>query len=525
MTRPVFAMITINGQKGIGARYVTAACEAAGVETHLIHFKLFQSRVVPRDESARLARHKPNTFVVRVHPHGDELLPHPSEITDDEMGMLFDELGRIAPTLVGISMTSVGLGKATAITDRVHRDMPGVPVIWGGVHTILNPESAILTADIVCTGEGDEAVVEHLAAPDRRDVEGLWFRDGDKITRNPRRPLITDLDRLPFPTFGGNEISIDEGRLITDTRDVAVSIARDYQIVTARGCPFSCTYCSHNKMRALFKGQQYLRRRSVDNVIRELRFRQSQGRFDTFISFHDEVFIKDAKWLDVFAPEYDRHIGLPFTGYAHYVYTTDDMLRRLRQIGLDAVALGYQTGSARISKEVYHRPFDYDRIVELAHVIRDLDFDIVVYEGLTNTQFETDEDCRASLELLLRLPTPFFLHIAQLLIFPGCEAENIPHAAHPLDDDAFLFWNMLYLLTACERMPRDTIRSLADDPYLRAKPRLLDDIVASVFRDRQLETELSKLRQKTLALQDRRQGGGEGLKDRAKRVLKAVGLR
>ena len=476
MQRPVFALVTINGQKGIGPRYVKAACEAAGVESHLIHFKLFESRHVSYDEGRRL-RAASKLFVARIHTDGEEVIPYPHAVTEEEVELLVEELRRISPTLVGLSFASVDLDTAILLTDTIHTRFAGLPVMWGGIHTILNPDTAIAHADIVCTGEGDEVIVEYLAAPSRRDIPGLWYNDGGQITRNPMRPLIRDLDRLAFPAFGINEISIDNGHVDREISDVATAINRFYQIVTSRGCPFACSYCLHRQLRNLYKGQKYLRRRSVENVMRELELRGSQGFFACSVDFYDEVLLKDPEWMEEFAREYGRRVGLPFAGYGHEMFTTPEMVRQLRDAGMMGMALAFQSGSRRMCVDIYRRPVNEERFLKLAWQLAELKLDIIVIEGLTNTPFETEEDTRMTLELLLKLPTPFHLHMCKLMIFPGTTIEKTPPLENPLSEESFHFWNMLYLMCQCERLPRETIRSLADDPYLRANPAVLEKLV------------------------------------------------
>ncbi|GAF97679.1 unnamed protein product, partial [marine sediment metagenome] len=276
-----------------------------------------------------------------------------------------------------------------------------------------------------------------------------------------------------FPLYGGNEIHVEDNQVHTELRDAAASIPRNYQIITSRGCPFSCTYCLHGKIRELYPGQKYLRRRSVENVIAELEQRSSQGFFTPFLPFYDEVFARDKKWIEEFARQYGRRIALPFTGYAHESLSTFEMLRSLQEAGMTSAALSFQSGSERICRDIYKRRNNYDRLVELAQRIHETKlFEIMVFEGLTNSPFETEEDCRATLEFLLRLPTPFYLQICKLAIFPGTKIEKMPRPENALDEGSFRFWNMLYLLTQSQHLSRDTIRSLVDDSHLRANPGL-----------------------------------------------------
>ena len=501
MGRPVFAMITINQQHGLGPRYVTAATEAAGVETHLIHFKLFHSRHVSREESRRLSATVKGAFVARVHPHGDELVPYPQPVTDTEMDLLIGHLGRIAPTVVGISFTSVDVATAERITRAVRDRLCATPVIWGGIHATLNPESSIAVADVVCVGEGDESLVEHLSAPGRRDIAGLWFRDGDQVWRNPTRPLIQDLDRLPFPTFGGNEIIIDSDRVNEETRDPARAIELNYSIITARGCPFACNYCLHSALRAMYPRQKYLRRRSVDNVMAELRLRTSQGPISHFIPFYDEVFVKDEPWIQEFAARYEREIALPFAGYGHYRFSTASMLQALKRAGMHSTTVAFQSGSPRMLKDVYNRPTDLDQLVAWAQVVYDVQFDLFVAEGLTNSPFETEDDCRATLELLLRLPQPFYLQMFKLAIFPGTVISGLTGADGPVDEEMFRFWNMMYLLPQSGRLPAETIRALSHDACLRAAPALLEDLADALHPEDRMLALVDDLGQRAEAMQ------------------------
>jgi radical SAM superfamily enzyme YgiQ (UPF0313 family) len=509
MERPAFALITLNGQKGPGPRYVAAASERAGIETHLIHVKLFRSREVSHEESIRIGGDGVR-FVARVHPTGDELVPFPTELSDTEIGLLEDELRRIAPTLVGISFTTGDLPKAQAVTRAVHERLPGVPVVWGGIHAILNPESCIQEADIVCTGEGDEVLVEYFADPARRDVRGLWFRDkvegaNDRIARNAQRPLIGDLDSLPFPKYGGHEIYIDEDRVDRSPSDPDRSIHMNYHIVTARGCPFACSYCLHSNIRDLYPGQKYLRRRSVENVVRELEMRARQGSIDGYIPIFDEIFVKDPEWIAEFTREYGRRVGLPFSGYSHEAFTTLDMIRSLAAVGMVGTTFGFQSGSDRLCREVYRRRNNYDRILSLSQGIQEMKcLDALVFEGLTNTPFETEEDCQATLDFLLRLPTPFYLLMSKLMIFPGTEIASMPRVERPLDEKTFRFWNMLYLMTQSPGIPRDAIRSLVQDDFLRAHPEVLEHIVEGLLPRDALVSMVDNLKHRTSELQRQR---------------------
>src|ERR1700682_6476919 len=120
-------------------------------------------------------------------------------------------------------------------------------------------------ADVVAIGEGEltlEELVPHLLAhgPDKLDtIQGVAFRDASgAIVRTAPRPMIADLDGQPFP----DRAAIDQHAYVNVWREHhgmgAVSL------ITARGCPFTCTWCSHSVF-----GYSH-RRRTPSNVVDEV---------------------------------------------------------------------------------------------------------------------------------------------------------------------------------------------------------------------------------------------------------------
>jgi Fe-S oxidoreductase len=136
------------------------------------------------------------------------------------------------------------------------------------------PDDALQHCDYVVRGEGEETVVELLEALSDGGkpygVKGVSFWDGDQIVHNPPRPLVQDLDSLPFPDLD----------LIVGKENMSVT-----PILTSRGCPYNCTFCSVTEM----FGHKF-RRRSVENVMEELRLLKPRSVF-----FYDDIFNADAE--------------------------------------------------------------------------------------------------------------------------------------------------------------------------------------------------------------------------------------
>ncbi len=184
----------------------------------------------------------------------------------------------------------------------------GWTVIVGGPESANYPDRYLESgADIVVIGEGEETLEELLpalakAGPHRlHGIRGTVFRDenGD-IVRNPPRPQIADIDALPWP----DRERIDLDRYVEVWRDNHG--AGSVNLITARGCPYKCEWCSH----AVF-GYTH-RRRSPAGCADELQFILERYRPDQ-VWYADDVFTIHHRWLLEYAAELRRRgIRIPF---------------------------------------------------------------------------------------------------------------------------------------------------------------------------------------------------------------------
>ena len=192
--------------------------------------------------------------------------------------------------------------------------------------------------DAVVTGEGEITVVEMLERLSRGSslagVEGVAFRDGDNIIKNPPRPLITDLDSLPFPA---RELLGDTDKYIPPPatyrrKPVAV-------IITARGCNRRCIFCFQiDKER-----KSGIRYRSVENVMQEIELCLRQGYRE--IKFIDDTLAADYDRAMQLAMEIKKR-RLDFTWFASACVNQVDkpLLKAFKDAGCWAILFGAESG-------------------------------------------------------------------------------------------------------------------------------------------------------------------------------------
>ncbi|MFH1416122.1 MAG: radical SAM protein, partial [Elusimicrobiota bacterium] len=376
-----------------GVRYISSLLKKNGYKTDIVFF---------------------NRQKMSVEFYGNDffspgLLDH-EVCNKEDLDLLISLLGELKPEITGISVSSTTMKTAIRITQEIKKKLDTI-VVWGGIHAIIAPRECIQFADIVCTGEGEYPMSELAGKIENREpitgIKSLWINNEEGIEKNEIRHLIENLDELPFPDFieKENKYLIDGGKIGKDIHIVSAYELEKYPVMTSRGCMYSCAFCSNSVIRERYRDRgKYLRRRSVDNVIAELKAAVRKRSFHT-VRFWDDIFTYDKEWIDKFCTEYSRHIGLPFCCFVHPTYKNRDLIVKLRQAGLAFVSIGIESGSEKVASKIFLRKQSNDNFIEFSHFIKEQDI-TMRYDLISDNPYETDNDQKTATELLLQLPRP-----------------------------------------------------------------------------------------------------------------------
>ncbi|OPX96097.1 MAG: B12 binding domain protein [Syntrophorhabdus sp. PtaB.Bin006] len=339
--------------------------------------------------------------------------------------------------LIGISLMSNQFMQAIQITESLKANGTPAPIIWGGVQPTVEPEECLEFADIVCLGEGEEALVELAnrmeCGEPYLDTRNMWFKTKENVVRNPLRPLIQDLDVIPFPDYSFKDHFIIQDRDVKElTVEKFLSFQGErfrgdgrsipYMFMTSRGCPSSCTYCGNSAYKRLYAGQNLLRWRSDNNIIEELRMIQREVAQISYLYMVDDNFTaRSEDKLRAFCETYKNMIGVPFFAQVSPLTISDEKMEILFGAGCAHITMGVETASARVAR-TYNRSKEHKVLpaaIALVEKYRSRMNPPPTYQFIIDNPYETLDEMLETLRLAVSFPRPWYNPIYSLMLFPG----------------------------------------------------------------------------------------------------------
>jgi len=181
------------------------------------------------------------------------------------------------PDIFGVSVKTFTAGISSRILQLINSQWPEMLTLAGGPHITLDGKKYIEEnkIDIGIQGEGEYSTLQLCNALDQNHdiahIEGLYFWRNHNLINNPNRNTIADLDAIPFPCYDTfSSVILNDGHLT------------EYPILTSRGCPFRCSYCSM----PLIMGGKW-RCHSSKRVINELKNAKSKYHSTSFTVVDD----------------------------------------------------------------------------------------------------------------------------------------------------------------------------------------------------------------------------------------------
>jgi anaerobic magnesium-protoporphyrin IX monomethyl ester cyclase len=314
--------------------------------------------------------------------------------------------------VIGLTATTPMVKQALHLASNLREQ--GRLIVMGGPHASNRPDEILTTdaVDMVVRGEGElvlAQVIEHLNRKrDWRSVDGISFKNGNRIIHNQRPALIENLDILPFPAR----------QLFNQERFLEIGYQRFKDrgawILSSRGCPNACSFCASREI----WGQKW-RTRSSENIIKEIMQVVSDFGADR-INFADDTFTVSRKRIMEFCRMMtDNRVEVNW-GCNIRVDTVDrSLLGLMKSAGCRDIWIGVESGSTRILKSI-RKDIELVSVKRVFKWARDMGLKRRGYFML-GIPGETFEDILMTEKLVEELE-PDSLAFTFFTPFPGCQA-------------------------------------------------------------------------------------------------------
>ncbi|MBL7142412.1 MAG: cobalamin-dependent protein [Candidatus Pacebacteria bacterium] len=256
----------------------------------------------------------------------------------------------LKPDLISFSSTSHMFHLVRQYA-AVAKEITKVPIICGGVHPTICPEEVLSdeNIDMICRGEGEMAFSELCQKIEKKEptenIESIWIKKDGKVFKNKIRPCIPDLNQLPFPD---REI-FDYPHLNLEKKGVGT-------FMFSRGCPYQCAFCCEFALRKLYPNpQNYIRFRSPQLAIAEIKETIKKYPFIKFVRFDDDLLFVDRGWVKEFTKFYQKEVGLPFSADMRADLADEELFNTLKEAGAHLFRFGVESGNDYILKEVLNK--------------------------------------------------------------------------------------------------------------------------------------------------------------------------
>lgn len=353
------------------------------------------------------------------------------------------------PGIIGFSCMSCLAKDIIAIAKEIKKKFE-VPIIIGGPHPTLFPEVIEEDCfDIICRGEGEEALIELLDAIEKKQdyskIQNLYVKKNGEIYRNELRQLIEPLDKAPVIDW-----SCYKGTSVQNSPPIVFPI---------RGCPFSCSYCFNAKTRDMYNGKgNYLRHFSVERTILE-----TKKALEVFshspVLFTSDSFGTDLEWMDSLFGEYEKITKLPFVLLLRPELVTEKCVDILAKHNCFSVAIGVESGSERVRSEVMNRNYSNKLLLEVGERLHKKGIKFRAY-SMIGLPTETEEEMWETIDINIKMKTDF--PKASIFIpLPGTKIVELAKEEGYLGQD-FYFKDIPYSVlseTILKKLNKDKIKN------------------------------------------------------------------
>lgn len=310
-----------------------------------------------------------------------------------------DIIGRIIkkePSIIGITCLVTEVNEVLDICRKVKQKLKNTTTVVGGIHPTMYPEDFLYEnspVDYVVIGEGEYTTCDLVKAIKSggkiEDIAGIAIFDGKKLHRTKQRPVIENLDEIPFPAYEKVDMKYYTRPSIYAIRTMLLSTLH---IFTSRGCPYQCTFCVNKNLAKIMNSEKSVRSRNVNNVVDEIEYLARRYMIDGFY-IYDDTFALTKDYVFEFCGELSkRNLGLIWAAETRVNLMSKKIIKTMRDAGCVQLDFGVESGSQDVLDKVKKgiKISDVKNIFSACH-----DLGVRTYANfMFNTPGETEDDIK-----------------------------------------------------------------------------------------------------------------------------------
>ena len=362
---------------------------------------------------------------------------------DVEHQPLRDFVSEFRPDLVGITANTPQVKQAWR-TAAVIKEIADVPVILGGPHVSVESENLDFESlqqpqvDLIVRGEGESTwieISERLEAWKRdqednstarlfdagrdlwADVLGISYRTSDgALHRHASRPPIADLDSLPWPAY--DLFKMERYTSLQPATD-RVDGARSFSVMTSRGCPYRCSFCSQSIMPVKW------RPRSAENVLEEWRHLVRDRGAQEIGVLDDSANIRMNRLeelSDLLIANRLNHVPWIFVNGIRANLARKELLTKMKAAGLLRTAFGVETGDPDMLVKIDKRT-DHDTIRQAFKNAKEAGIETIGF-FIIGLPGDTRESMQRTIDFAIELD-PLIANFSMMTPYPGTRVYEI----------------------------------------------------------------------------------------------------
>ena len=374
----------------LGLGYIAAVANGLGIKTKIYNAELDTEPHPPATNHRRIENHR--LYVAALNNRD---LPVWNEYRD--------VLDRYSPKIIGLSCSSASVGPCLYMAEEAHKR--GILTVFGGMHPTIMPEETLLNkhVDFIITGEGEKnfaALCEAvMSGKEPAGIPGVGWKQNGHAVISPSAALESDLESFPFP---------DRDNLVFADRHSAFLGS----MITSRGCPYPCTFCSGEKMH-----HRLVRYRPVDGVIKELRLLKEKHDV-SYVTFYDDFLVSNRKrMVSICEALIAANLGITWGGFSRADSVDPQLLQMMKAAGCIYIGMGVESGSDRTLDKI-RKGYKREDAADGVRMVQNAGINVGI-SMVIGFPFETERDIRDSIDLIEELNVP--TNVNTFTPYPGSE--------------------------------------------------------------------------------------------------------